>query len=164
MILQWNTNDFLVSPAACAEDLRLTRSYIETMRAPEGGSRLLRYLRLALARREMNQQLIDLNLRELQRPANFQQIKALRDEVERAGARFVVLIFPELIRLDHHPYAPILDALRAFCIREQIACIDLAPKLAAHRDRELWVHELDHHPNRIAHQIAADALAEALGR
>jgi hypothetical protein len=79
-------------------------------------------------------------------------------------SRFTVLLFPELIRLDDYPYNAILEIVRAYCRDRGIELVDLLPALAEHRDRDLWVHETDHHPNPTAHAIAAKALLAVASR
>ena len=78
------------------------------------------------------------------------------------GAGFTVLAFPELIRFDDYPYAAILELLRDYCRDEEIQLVDLLPALSKYEDHELWVHETDHHPNRVAHAIAARELLAGL--
>jgi hypothetical protein len=161
VVLQWNTNDFPVSAEARAEDFRLTRRNIELMKesAQPAWSALWRLVAETRERRQIAAGVQALTLGELQRGSgNLRQIAALRDAVVADGARFSVLLFPELVRLHDHPYAPILETMRAFLARERIPYVDLLPALATHRDRELWVHELDHHPNRVAHRIAFEQL------
>jgi hypothetical protein len=73
-----------------------------------------------------------------------------------------VLIFPELIRFDDYPYGELIDQVRVYCEARRIEVVDLLPLLSAHRDRDLWVHESDHHPNPAAHELAARALLGTL--
>jgi hypothetical protein len=42
--------------------------------------------------------------------------------------------------------------------------LDLAPHFAGRPTESLWVHTTDHHPNGIAHGMAARAIAHWLGR
>jgi hypothetical protein len=37
---------------------------------------------------------------------------------------------------------------------------DLLPAFGGHQDHQLWVHPTDHHPNEIAHDLAAGSLEE----
>jgi hypothetical protein len=89
---------------------------------------------------------------------SFESLGQIRRAVEADHGTFTVLAFPELIRLDNYPYATIVALLEEYCRDEQISLVNLLPALSAHRDRDLWVHETDHHPNRIAHAIAAGEL------
>lgn len=90
------------------------------------------------------------------------QVARLRDDVERTGAAFSVLIFPELIHFDDYPYSGIIETVMNYCRNEKVSCVNLLPELARHSAEDLWVHETDHHPNQIAHAIASEALVQHL--
>jgi hypothetical protein len=53
------------------------------------------------------------------------------------GARFTVLVFPELIRFDDYPYAAIVDLLAGLCSARHIDVVNLLPALAVHRASSL---------------------------
>ncbi len=79
------------------------------------------------------------------------------------GFRFVVVLFPVLWELDgQYPFEDIHRLIKDACREAGCECIDL---LDVYRGREaeyLWVHPTDHHPNEIAHRLAADRIAEYL--
>ncbi|MHC5209439.1 MAG: GDSL-type esterase/lipase family protein [Planctomycetota bacterium] len=84
--------------------------------------------------------------------------------LDAAGIRFVVVPFPMLSGLGEadYPYAPLLDMVTAFCDREGIEHVDLAPKFLGLRDEEFWVHPTDQHPNDRGHALIAEGIAEFL--
>jgi hypothetical protein len=73
------------------------------------------------------------------------------------------MIFPDLVGLEtSYPYAEVHRTIAAFLGQLGIPFHDLAPDFAGQRSAELWVHPTDHHPNEVAHALAARAIAEAL--
>jgi hypothetical protein len=165
VILQWNTNDFALSGLA-EEHARLIGAryrnlYDESERYR--WSALVHTIWYRLAMREISRGLIRLNEEELARGRRFfEMLRDFRDEVVSDGGDFLLLIFPELIHFDDHPYANIVQALSDFARTNGIAYVDLLPELSRYDARELWVHETDHHPNYVAHEIAHRALLEHL--
>jgi lysophospholipase L1-like esterase len=87
---------------------------------------------------------------------------ALASVAERCRQRDVrlgVAEFPLLHRLDDYPFEVSAKRVRDACADLGAPFIDLRPALATHDAGELWVHPTDRHPNRLAHEIAAEALA-----
>jgi lysophospholipase L1-like esterase len=165
VILQWNTNDFPSSEVQ-EDHLRLIGArYRELFSGTEGSwSHLLRFVRTRARMWQISRDLIATTIRDVEaETSSFEHIARMRQAVEEDRAGFTVAAFPELIRFDGYPYAAILHLLREFCRSRQIPFVDILPGLSVHRDRDLWVHETDHHPNPIAHAIAAQALLEGLG-
>ena len=75
----------------------------------------------------------------------------------------LVVIFPFFHNLDgDYPFQPIHDVVSAFCQTRNIHVLDLRDYYGAYRGEELWVHPTDQHPNEIAHEIAARAVAKYL--
>jgi lysophospholipase L1-like esterase len=163
--LQWNTNDF-PAPQVQEDHLRLIGArYRELYARAEtlGWSHLLSFVYMRLQMSQLSRELIATTQGEAEAGRyRLGEIGRVSRMAEQDGAGFLVLAFPELIRFDDYPYAAILDLLREYCRSEGIALVDLLPALSVHEDRELWVHETDHHPNRIAHAIAARELAKGL--
>lgn len=90
----------------------------------------------------------------LQRAATF-----LREQ----HIRFAIVIFPELYRLnDRYPFKAVHKLVREECARIGVPTLDLLDTFAGMRDRDLWVHPSDHHPNEIAHGLAAQAIEKFL--
>jgi hypothetical protein len=163
VILQWNTNDVPLSTVQ-RDHLRLIgRQYRELFSAgnPYSWSRVLSMLYFSKRSQAISRDVIATTKQEAEKGrSSFAAIGRIRQAVEADHADFTVLAFPELIRLDDYPYATIVDLLQDYCRMVDIPLVNLLPALSAHRDRELWVHETDHHPNRIAHAIAAKELVK----
>jgi hypothetical protein len=164
VVLQWNTNDFPSSDME-AEHQRLigaeyARDYEEAR--TRSWSRLLTFASSRIGMWRTSHELIAMANRVPLNPHAFDALAQVAQEIDRDGAGFAVLAFPELIRFDRYPYAAVIDALHDACQRHHITLIDLLPALSRYQDRDLWVHETDHHPNRIAHAVAAHALVDAL--
>jgi len=75
------------------------------------------------------------------------------------GARLVVAPWPLLVGLESgYPFERVHETLRSFCIGHAIAFHDLLPVFRGRRSSELWVHEVDRHPNELAQRLAAESL------
>jgi hypothetical protein len=165
VVLQWSTNDF-PSRQVQEEHLRLIgvdyrHVFSDTRRHP--WSHLLRFLRTRARMRQISDGLIAATLQDADAGStSFEDIGRLRDAAEQDRAGFSLLAFPELIRFDDYPYAAILQGLGDYCRSRQIALINLLPALSVREDRDLWVHETDHHPNPTAHAIAAERLLKEI--
>lgn len=80
------------------------------------------------------------------------------------GGRFVVATWPLLVDLERDPLAPARETIAAFLDGAGIPRVDLRPALVGPPMESLWVHPVDHHPNEVAHRLAAEALAPAVRR
>jgi hypothetical protein len=88
-----------------------------------------------------------------------QSIREMDRRTRARGARFAVALWPLLVDLGpRYPFAEAHETIRRFCATAGIPFVDLRGALAGHDVEALWVHPLDHHPNEIAHQLAAEAL------
>ena len=76
------------------------------------------------------------------------------------GGRFLVASWPLLVDLDNYPFVAADETIARFCAGAGIPRVDLRPALHGHPAESLWVHPVDHHPNEIAHRLAAEALVE----
>lgn len=163
VILQWNTNDYPTSQVQ-QDHLRLIGAEYRDVFAPPPAvawSRVLRYAVLQYRLRQISRDLLATTTADAEQGrAVLGGIGAIAKWARADGSKFTLLIFPELIRFDDYPYATILNIVRDYAREHQIDTVDLLPTLAQHRDRDLWVHVTDHHPNPIAHEIAARALAD----
>jgi len=83
---------------------------------------------------------------------------------DRNNASLLVVIFPFYVDLnkDDYPFQKIHDTVYEFCRANGIHVLDLRDSYRQFRGPELWVHPSDQHPNEIAHQIAAIAIARYL--
>lgn len=76
---------------------------------------------------------------------------------------FVVAVYPILFRLSSdYPFHGVHDTIKAFCDSQSIYFVDLFTAFRGQEDRRLWVHDVDHHPNELAHQLAARELSQRL--
>jgi hypothetical protein len=74
---------------------------------------------------------------------------------------FLVVIFPFFHNLDgDYPFQAIHDTMRRHCQEQMIPVLDLLDHYRDFHGPELWVHPTDQHPNEIAHEIAAGAIAK----
>jgi lysophospholipase L1-like esterase len=90
----------------------------------------------------------------------------LRDmdrRMRERGGRFMVAHWPILASTDDgDPLAPAHEAIARACAAARIPHHDLRPALSGAPAASLWVHPLDHHPNELAHRLAAESLAPAV--
>lgn len=73
-----------------------------------------------------------------------------------------VLGWPVLVRLDDYPFRGIHEAVGQIVTAAGATWIDLEPVFRGRDASSLWVHPTDHHPNEVAHELAARALVERL--
>jgi len=85
----------------------------------------------------------------------FALLWALNKKIRADGAELVIVLFPLLYEFDDYPFKDIHQKIVAFCRSEHIPVLDLLPAFSKRRAEDLWVHPTDHHPNEIAHRIAA---------
>lgn len=161
LVVQWNTNDFPSSSLYKDHEKLIGYQYRNLFKTLErfSYSRLLQWGVQRWVTAKISKEIISLNQDEVNRgESNLRDIQAFRDVARAQKADFVLLLFPELIRFKDYPYANIVQHVENFCRQEGIATVNLLPELRTYRDRELWAHETDHHPNRTAHRIAAEQL------
>jgi hypothetical protein len=89
-----------------------------------------------------------------------EQMRDMDRRMRERGGRFLVASWPLLVDLEAYPFAAADQAITRFCEGSGIPRVDLRSALAGHTAESLWVHPADHHPNEIAHRLAAEALAE----
>ncbi len=82
---------------------------------------------------------------------------------EQRGALLALVIFPDFYELDgDYPFEGIHRFLGEQCRSLGLPCVDLLDTYRGARAADLWVHVTDHHPNEVAHSIAAEAVARFL--
>lgn len=92
-------------------------------------------------------------------PATQELIRDMQRRANRQGARFMVVVWPLFVGLEGpYPFEAAHETLREFCLGAGIPFLDLLPVYAGRRSADLWVHEVDRHPNEVAHRLAAEAL------
>ncbi len=92
----------------------------------------------------------------------FDVIAAMSELAAEHDARFLVAIWPLLFDLDAYDFADAHATIRRELESRGVAVLDLLPAFEGRDVADLQVHPTDHHPNDLAHALAADAIAEAL--
>jgi hypothetical protein len=85
----------------------------------------------------------------------------------KRGAGVGILLFPDPADSlgEDYPYRFLHDRVLETCVKEQIECVDLLPRLALVEDRRtLWASPLDSHPSGLANQIAAQEILATFAR
>jgi hypothetical protein len=79
------------------------------------------------------------------------------------NARLLVVIWPMFVNLDDsYPYKDKHELVSQGCQSLGIPVLDLFPTFKGQPVESLWVARNDHHPNRLAQQMAAEATFQAL--
>ena len=95
---------------------------------------------------------------------HFELLDDLNRRIKTDDGRLVIVLFPLLYEFYDYPFQEIHDKIAHFCREQAIPLLDLLPAFSKHRAKELWVHPTDHHPNDIAHEIAAGEVHRFLKR
>lgn len=91
------------------------------------------------------------------------RIPRLREMADHDGFEIVAVIFPLLYELDDgYPLEREHEEVRTAFADAGIQVLDLLDAYRSHQAPELWAHAVDHHPNELAHAIAAERLARFL--
>ena len=86
------------------------------------------------------------------------QMRDMDRRLRERGGRLLVASWPLLVDLDTYPFTAADEAIARFCEGAGIPRVDLRAALRGHPAESLWVHPVDHHPNEVAHRLAAEAL------
>jgi hypothetical protein len=89
-------------------------------------------------------------------------MRAMDRRLREQGGRMLVASWPLLVDLDDYPFSAADETIARFCAAAAIPRLDLRQTLRGRPAESLWVHPVDHHPNEIAHRLAAEALAPAV--
>ncbi|MBN2121090.1 MAG: hypothetical protein JW734_08595 [Candidatus Omnitrophica bacterium] len=89
---------------------------------------------------------------------NFGKLRRLNKIIRDRNGELVVVIFPFLYDFDRYPFAQVHKKISDFCKSEGIYSLDLFPAFSKYKESQLWANPTDHHPNEIAHRIAAEQL------
>ena len=92
----------------------------------------------------------------------FEQIRLMRERARRQGIDFVVFVYPLMLDMRHYPLIDAHKHLAEMASRSQVELVDLLPAFQAHPRVTITVHPIDLHPNGMAHEIAATAVAQYL--
>ena len=86
----------------------------------------------------------------------FDEVRALRAEVEADGATFALVVFPFRFQLEPDAPRPVVqERIAAFCSGEKLACLDLLPPIAKHGVGAFRDYD---HLSPIGHILVADTL------
>ncbi|HET6899254.1 MAG TPA: SGNH/GDSL hydrolase family protein [Vicinamibacteria bacterium] len=88
------------------------------------------------------------------------EVRDMDRQMRERGGRFVLASWPLLVDLDAYPFAAADEAVARLCADAGIPRVDLRVPLQGHPAESLWVHPVDHHPNEVAHRLAAEALVK----
>jgi hypothetical protein len=91
------------------------------------------------------------------------ELETAKGLCETHGCELMVAVYPVLFGLDgEYPFRQAHASIEGFCERAAIPFADLLPALEGQEPSRLWVHQVDQHPNEIAHSLAATRLAAEL--
>lgn len=94
----------------------------------------------------------------------FKVLGSLNQKIEAKKSKLVILLFPLLYNFNNYQFREIHHKISSFCKSNDIILLDLLPEFSKYKAEDLWVNPTDHHPNEIAHRIAAKKLYEILNR
>ncbi|MFH0878212.1 MAG: SGNH/GDSL hydrolase family protein [Lentisphaerota bacterium] len=90
-------------------------------------------------------------------------IHEFKMQCDKAEAKLVVVVFPELSRVNDYPFDYVHERIRQVMDTERIYCLDLLGDYRGKNpDRLQAVPHIDGHPNEIGHRIAAESILEYL--
>jgi len=90
-------------------------------------------------------------------------LRRMNSGMRQRGGHLVVALWPLLVGLESdYPFADVSEAIEDFCLTEGIPFHDLLPALRGRPSASLWVHPVDHHPNEVAHRLAAQSLVPTI--
>ena len=90
-------------------------------------------------------------------------LRDMNQRMQARGGRFLVVTWPLLVGLEgRYPFADVEETIGLFLLGAGIPHQPLLPALHGRPAASLWVHPVDHHPNEIAHRLAAESIAPVL--
>ncbi len=91
----------------------------------------------------------------------FIEIEKMKLAAKKKNVPFLIMIFPLFYQTqNNYPFKKIHKFLAKELEKRQIKVLDLFPFYQGIKDQDLWVHLTDQHPNKYAHEVAAEALNE----
>jgi hypothetical protein len=94
----------------------------------------------------------------------FDQLVNLDQATQENGHTLLIAVFPLLYDFQEYRFTSIHEKIAYFCDGHGILRIDLFPAFSRRRAEDLWANPTDHHPNEIAHAIAATEIRSFLER
>ncbi|MFC1631240.1 hypothetical protein ACFL1I_05580 [Candidatus Omnitrophota bacterium] len=92
----------------------------------------------------------------------FQTLNLLNRLITGKGSKLVIVLFPLLYDFENYYFSGIHQKLAEFCEQQDILLLDLLPAFSEYPAEALWANPIDHHPNEIAHRLAAEEIAHFL--
>jgi hypothetical protein len=90
-------------------------------------------------------------------------LREMNQRMRARGGSFLVVTWPLLVGLEgRYPFADVEETITRFLIGAGIPHQPLLRALHGRPAASLWVHPVDHHPNEIAHRLAAESLVPVL--
>ena len=90
-------------------------------------------------------------------------LREMNQAMQARGGALLVVSWPLLVGLEgRYPFADVEETIGRFLISAGIPHHRLLAALYGRPEATLWVHPVDHHPNEIAHRLAAEAIAPVL--
>ncbi len=90
-------------------------------------------------------------------------LREMNQTMQARGGTLLVVSWPLLVGLEgRYPFADVEETIGRFLIGAGIPHHRLLGALYGRPEATLWVHPVDHHPNEIAHRLAAEAIAPVL--
>lgn len=86
-------------------------------------------------------------------------VRACKDAVEESGAKYALVLFPWLVRLDGYDLGDVHDAMRKFAMELGTPYLDLLEVFAGRDAEKLRVSLVNEHPNALGHRIAAERIS-----
>ena len=92
------------------------------------------------------------------------QLSRIASIAKSDNTEIILLIFPWLFHLDDnlYPFTEAHELVGKHARSEGYIVIDLLGKYKGFKKEELWVHQVDHHPNAYAHHLASEALLKVV--
>lgn len=88
--------------------------------------------------------------------ANILRIQGIAQEMD---AKVGLVVFPVLVELnENYPFKAVCEVIAEYSRENDIPTHSLLPAFMGQDGPSLWVSSYDQHPNRVAHQIAADSM------
>ena len=94
----------------------------------------------------------------------FSQLARLNQATLMNGHTLLVVVFPLLYDFEEYRFRSVHEKIGYFCNGHGILFLDLFPAFSRRKAEDLWSNPTDHHPNEIAHAIAADEIARFIDR
>ncbi len=94
-----------------------------------------------------------------------QAFSMLAETTRNEGIPILVVIFPLFWELDeNYPFTDLHETVTDACAAAGLPVLDLLETYRGRPAATLWAHPTDQHPNALAHELAADAIATELSK